>query len=174
MADAGPPAVLVVGVGNEVRGDDGAGLQVARCVRDLARGSAIDVHELQDDPMRLLDVWVRRDAVVLADTMHSGAPPGTIRRLDASTEPLPVQLRGAASTHAGGLAEAIELGRALGRLPRKVIVFAVEGRRFEAGAGLSEELIAVVPRLAELVLSEANSLSCVRQRDIGVYPKRRP
>lgn len=91
--------------------------------------------------------------------MHSGAPAGTIRRLDASCEPLPVPLRGSSSTHAFALDQAIELGRVLDRLPETVIVFAVEGRTFEAGSGLSEELEAMIPALANAVLIEAGALS---------------
>jgi hydrogenase maturation protease len=153
------PGVLVVGVGNELRGDDGAGLEVARGVRDRAGGEGLDVYELRGDPTSLLDVWLGREAAVLVDTMRSGSSPGTIRRLDASHERLPARVRpGAGSTHAAGLAEAIELARALGSLPARVIVYGVEGRRFDAGTGISDELAAAVPTLVERVLREARSL----------------
>ena len=151
--------MLVVGLGNELRCDDGAGLEVARHVRARACGDGVEVRELPGDPTALLDVWVGRGAVVLVDTMRSGAHPGTIRRLDASREPLPAGPRhGASSTHAAGLAETIELARALGSLPRQVVVYAVEGRRYDHGAGLSDELVTIVPALAKRVLREAHSL----------------
>ncbi len=158
MSDATRPAVLVIGVGNPLRGDDGAGVEVARRVRDRA-GDGFEVRELRGDLTELLDAWLGREAVVLVDTMRSGARPGAIRRLDANDEPLPAQQRhGPTSTHAAGLAEMIELARALGRLPARLIVYAVEGRRYEAGAGLSDELEAIVPTLVERVLREARSL----------------
>jgi len=160
--EATPLGVLVVGVGNELRGDDGAGLEVARRARQRARGDDIDVRELRDDPIELLDAWVGRAAAVLVDTMRSGASPGTVLRLDASHEPLPAAHRhGPSSTHATGVAETIELARALGRMPTRVIVYAVEGRRFDAGAGLSEEIAAIVPAVADRVLREARSLRSV-------------
>ena len=159
MGDATRPAVLVVGVGNPLRGDDGAGLEVARRVRDRAPADGFEVRELRGDLTELLDAWLGREAVVLVDTMRSGARPGAIRRLDASDEPLPAQHRhGPTSTHAAGLAEMIELARALGRLPARLIVYAVEGRRYEAGAGLSDELEAIVPALVERVLRESRLL----------------
>jgi hydrogenase maturation protease len=159
VADAPRPGVLVVGLGNDLRRDDGAGLEVARRVRDRAPRNGIDVRELPGDPTALLDVWFGWEAVVLVDTMRSGAHPGTIRRLDASREPLPASPRhGASSTHAAGLAETIELARALGSLPRQLIIYAVEGRRYDYGAGLSDELETIVPTLAERVLREAHSL----------------
>ena len=75
----------------------------------------------------------------MVDAVSSGAEPGTIHRLDALTERLPAELsRG--STHAFGLAEAVELARALERLPGRLLVFGIEGKRFDAGAGLSPEV----------------------------------
>lgn len=157
-------AVLVVGVGNELRGDDGAGIEIARRVREAAEREGIEVREHQGQPTELLDAWQRRDAVVLVDTMRSGERPGAIRRLDASSRPLPVPLGGSSSTHAFTLGDAIELGRALHRLPDRVVVFAIEGSTFGAGAGLSGELQARVPALAEAVLQEAIELAGSDQR----------
>ena len=158
MGDSRRPGVLVVGVGNEFRGDDGGGPEVVRRLLERPSVAGIEVRELQGDPTALLDAWLGRDAVVLVDTMRSGALPGTIRRVDASCEPLPSRGHGPTSTHAAGLAETIELGRALGSLPRRVIVYAVEGRRFDAGAALSGELEAIMPTLVDRVLREARSL----------------
>jgi hydrogenase maturation protease len=85
--------------------------------------------------------------------MRSGLPPGTTRRFDASREPLPAESR-FASTHAIGVAEAIELARNLGRLPRIVIVYSVEGVSFEAGAPLSAAVSASLEALTEAVREE--------------------
>ncbi len=158
MSDAAAPGVLVVGVGNELRGDDGAGIEVTRNLRERPGAAGLDVRELHGDPIALLDRWRGRNAVVLTDTMRSEAGPGTIRRLDASDGPLPARGRGLSSTHATGLAETIELGRALGQLPRRVIVYAIEGRRFDPGADLSDEVRAAIPWLALMVLAEATAL----------------
>ena len=117
------------------------------------------MRELLGEPTQLLEVWEGHGAVVLVDTMRSGAPAGTIRRFDASREPLPAPFRASSSTHAFALDQAIELGRAGDRLPETVIVFAVEGRTFEAGSRLSEELQAMTPALADAVLNEAEALS---------------
>jgi len=153
---AEPPRapVLVIGIGNELRGDDGAGVEVARWLRaQRPDGVEISVHE--GEPAGLIDAWRDRDTAVVVDAMRSGASPGTVRRLDASSEPLPGWLRGSSSTHALGLREAIELARTLERLPARLIVYAVEGRCFQTGSELSEAVRARVPQLASLVLAEA-------------------
>ena len=147
--------VLVIGIGNELRGDDGAGIEVARRLRGLAAEAGIDVRAQQGEPAGLIDAWSGRKAVLVVDTMRSGAELGTICRFDASCEPLPAQLRGSPSTHALSLAEAIELARALEQLPPRVVVFAIEGQRFETGAALSDEVQAVIPKVAGMVLDAA-------------------
>ena len=151
--------VLVIGIGNQLRGDDSASGEVVRRLHERGAQTGIEVIEELCEPNDLLEVLHGRDAVVLVDTMRSGDPPGTIRRFDASSEPLPARLRGSVSTHAFGLHEAIELARALHRLPRRVIVFAVEGRHFEAGGTLSGEVQAAVPPLACAVLRAATELA---------------
>lgn len=146
---------LVIGVGNELRGDDGAGIAVVRRLRETGD---VDVRELQGEPTTLLEIWQGRDAVVLIDTMRSGARPGAIRRIDASQAPLPEGLGGSTSTHAVGVGETLELARTIRRLPGQVVVYAIEGRRFETGDDLSDEVRAAVPRVVAMVLGEAGAL----------------
>lgn len=159
MGDDARPAVLVAGVGNALRRDDGAGLVVARRLRAMSPPAGVDVREVEGEPIGLVELWSGRPAVVLVDAMRSGAEPGTVRRVDASAEPLPAWLRGSTSTHAVALAETLELARALGRLPPRVVVYAVEGARFDAGAGLTAAVEAAVERLGDAALAEALALA---------------
>jgi hydrogenase maturation protease len=140
----------VIGVGNAYRGDDAAGLVVARRLRE--RG--VEAIEQEGEPVALIDVFAARDAVVLVDAVQSGAPPGTVHRFDVSDGPLPRELRGSTSTHAVGLGEAIELARALGRLPPRVVVYGVEGARFATGVGLSYEVETALAPLVEAISGE--------------------
>ena len=123
--------VLVVGVGNAWRSDDGAGPAVARRLRDDPR-----VLVYEGEPVGLIEAWAGADEVLLVDAVCSGAPPGTVHRLDALAASLPSELaRG--STHAFSVQETIELARVLGRLPRRLLVYGIEGERFGAGNELS-------------------------------------
>jgi hydrogenase maturation protease len=130
---AGLSDTLVIGLGNSWRGDDGAGPAVARSLRDEV---AARVHVYEGEPVGLIDDWTSADAVIVVDAVSSGAPPGTIHRLDALSEPIPAALS-QGSTHAFGLAETIELARALDRLPDRLTVYGIEGERFGAGDQLS-------------------------------------
>ena len=151
----GDDPVLVIGIGNALRGDDAAGLQIVQRVREQPR-VACTTHD--GEAIGLLERWRGARAVVLVDTIRSGAPAGTVHRLDASAEPIPTALR-RASSHTIGIGETIELARTLGRLPERVIVYGVEGSRFDAGAQLSREVAQVIDEVAEAVAREARSLA---------------
>jgi hydrogenase maturation protease len=143
----------VVGVGNAFRGDDAAGLAVIRLLHDTVP-DGVRLVECEGEPVSVIDVWDGCDRVVVVDAMQSGAAPGTIRRLVVGEEPLPAELRSGPSTHLLGIGEAIELARTLGRLPKDVIVYAVEGRDFVAGSELSAPVAAAVAIVAAAVHGE--------------------
>ena len=58
------------------------------------------------------------------------------------------------STHGFGVAEGIELARALGALPPVCVVYAVEGERFETGAPISEAVARTLPLAAESITKD--------------------
>jgi hydrogenase maturation protease len=135
----GRSRLIVIGLGNAFRGDDGAGLAVARALGDDPR---VLVHE--GEPIDLLDRWERAGEVIVVDAGRSGAAPGTIHRLDGLAAP--ARLDG--STHAFGLADTLALARALGRAPARVTVIAIEGADFGAGVELSAPVRAAVDDVA--------------------------
>lgn len=86
---------------------------------------------------------------------HAGAPGADVVVLEtgAGRPPLPASVgTGAAGTHGFGVAAAVELARALERLPPRVVVVGVPADRFGAGDGLSAPVAAAVGRAAEHVL----------------------
>ncbi len=138
---------LVIGVGNAMRGDDGAGLAVARALAARV-GPGVRVMEASGEGAALMDAWCGAETVILVDAARSGAPPGTIHRFDAVREPMPARFFHY-STHAFSVAEAVELARVLGALPPRLLVFGIEGRTFEAGAALSPEAARAAEEAAE-------------------------
>ena len=150
-------SVIVIGIGNRLRGDDATGATVVHQLADLERHQGIDVAIHAGDGAGLIDRWDGADAVVLVDSVRSGAPVGTIVRVDASSTPVQVPL-GGTSSHALGVAGAIELARALGRLPRTTVVYGIEGAAYEAGSRLSDGVGRAVEAAAEAVRREALAL----------------
>ena len=147
-ADSG----LVIGVGNALRRDDSAGLAVARSLKERVP-AGVTVLEHGGEGADLIEVWRGARRVILVDAMRSGAPPGSVQRIDCSFEPLPPSTFGD-STHAFSVAEAVELSRVLGRLPEQLIVFGIEGEDYGLGTELSSAVRLAVPRVVDAVLAE--------------------
>ena len=143
---------VVVGVGTMGRGDDAAGLLVARALRGRVP-EAVAVLECDGDPGALIAAWENAPRVVVIDAVRSGARPGTVHRLDASRAAA-VAGSGDWSSHGLGLAAAIELADALGRRPGGFRVIGVEGECFAAGDAPSSTVLAAVPTAADAVLRE--------------------
>jgi hydrogenase maturation protease len=146
---------LVVGIGNPSRGDDGVGIAVARRLRDRDL-PCVRVIESNGDVGTVMQAFADFAQVILVDASHGGARPGAVRRFDARVEKLPLSL-GGSSTHGLGLAEAIELARALGALPPSVAVYAIEGRAFERGGPLSRAVAAAALDVEQRIASEVGA-----------------
>ena len=155
-----PARVVVIGIGNIERGDDGAGRAVARLLRHMVSGT-VEIFEQDGEATSLLDKLDGVPTAYLIDACVSNAPPGTIHRVDANHAPLP-QASSDLSTHGFGLAAAIELGRALDRLPRRTVVFAIEAESFAAGAPLCEPVAAATVIVADRIRSEIEETASER------------
>jgi len=140
--------MIVIGLGNEFRHDDAAGLIVARRLRELG----LPAEEHDRDPVALINRWTGETGVILVDAVYSGTAPGTLHRIDMSASRLPREpfLR---STHAFRLVEAVELSRVVGTLPPHIFFFGVEGMDFTPGIGVSAEVESALPILTQEVLS---------------------
>ncbi|MCB2224523.1 MAG: hydrogenase maturation protease [Actinobacteria bacterium] len=143
---------VVIGVGNLDRGDDAAGRRVAAALRDTVPSGTL-VMESDGDPAAIMDAWKGADRAVLVDAMVSGSPPGTVRRFDATTTPLPIAVH-FVSSHGMGAAEAIEMARTLGRMPTRLLVYGIEGSRFRHGEPMSPSVNDAVEVARGMVMAE--------------------
>ena len=139
---------LVLGIGNLDRGDDAVGVLVARRLRALLPPE-IEVREASGEGAGLLDAWQGAEEVWLIDAVRPSGSPGRIYRLDVTTTPLPSDFFHY-STHAFGVAEAVELARVLGDLPRALFVYGIEAQSVRPGAPLSPAVEAAL----EVVVAE--------------------
>jgi hydrogenase maturation protease len=148
--------ILVIGVGNPFRGDDAAGLLVARRVTEMGAGVAT-VIEHSGEGAALLEAWAGSNAVILIDAVKTGAAAATVHRFEPLRTPLPAEML-RHSTHAFSIPQAIELGRALDQLPARMVVFGIEGRNFQAAGELSPGVAKIVDDVARRVLEEVKAL----------------
>jgi hydrogenase maturation protease len=148
---------LVIGVGHDQRGDDAVGLLVARRVASSSERHRPELRVLEHDGdgMDLLLAWEDARNVVVVDAVVSGdRPVGGVHRFEANRESLPSALFAGHSTHALGVADAIELAREMDRLPERLVVYGIESARFDTGSRPGPEVLAAVELVAKRVIDE--------------------
>jgi hydrogenase maturation protease len=152
--------VVVIGVGNPWRRDDGAGWAAvdASCTRLANRA---DLVRTDGDPARLIDIWADADLAVVVDAVRTGSAAGTVHRVDLSDGPL-LRARSTSSSHGLGVDDAVHLGRALGRLPRQLIVFGVEGDDFGHGPEPGAAVASAVRHVADRVVATVDEALAIR------------
>jgi hydrogenase maturation protease len=150
------PSLTIIGVGNEHRHDDGAGIAVARRLRERFP-TGITVLEEGRDVASLIESWKDASRVWLVDAARSGARAGTIHRLDVLATPVPAGFF-RCSTHRFGVAEAVELARLLDQLPAQLIVYGIEGENFDTGVGLSSAVEQAVETVVDQTAKEVRCL----------------
>ena len=143
----------VVGVGNAWRGDDAAGLLVARglAAENLPH---VNIVESPGTAGEVQEALKDAGGVIVVDAVSSGGPPGAIYRFDAHKGQVPVELSRSPSSHGWGVAEALALGRVLGELPAYLIIYGIEGRNFDPGQDLSPEVAAAIPEAVRRIKGE--------------------
>jgi hydrogenase maturation protease len=156
MNSESTPEVLVVGIGNAFRGDDGAGLNAVRALAEREPRGALLV-ECHGDGTELMNAWRGRSKVILVDAMRAGSRPGSIVRFVLPDEVVPATALGT-SAHAFGVREAILLAREIGELPETLVLFGIEGEKFTFGSQMSSELEAGMSSLVELIEAEIEAL----------------
>ena len=157
-----PP--LVIGLGSPDRGDDAVGPIVASRIAAL-RFEGVQVVE-REDPTSLIELWSNRTLAVVVDAVRSGAGPGTLTIMEAGVVGAPVpgdawSAAGHGGTHAFGLAAAVELARALNRLPRRLVLVGVEAAGMDHGAPLSGHVRAAVGSAVDAVIAVLDG--CVQE-----------
>jgi hydrogenase maturation protease len=156
-----PSQVLIIGIGNEFRRDDGAGIAVARALKALAL-PGVEVCERSGEGTDLIASWSERPLVFVVDAVSSGSRVGSVHRfeLGAGGELVPALppshiFRG--TSHQIGLGEAIELGRVLGQVPSRLVIYGIEGAEFRDGVGLSDPVAKAVSDVVERIARECST-----------------
>jgi hydrogenase maturation protease len=150
--------IVVIGVGNYYRADDGVGPVVVRRLATMNLAGAA-VREESGEGAALIESWKDAEHVIIVDAASSGSVPGTIHRIDAHAQRVPSSFFHY-SSHAFSVAEAIELARALNRLPSRLTLLGIEGKNFAAGIGLSPEVERSCEEILDLVTEEIAASTC--------------
>jgi hydrogenase maturation protease len=151
--------VLVLGVGNVLFADDGAGLLVlAELERDAAQwGDQVEFLDGGTQGLALLDRIAHRRALLVLDAVALGAEPGTVHILRGWSH-----AGGRASTaHESNVAELLQTSTLLGECPEQVTVIGIEPEKIGTGIGVSDAVARAVTEAVEAARGElAGKLAC--------------
>jgi hydrogenase maturation protease len=138
---------VIIGVGNEFRGDDGAGPAVVDQLRDRALpGVRLVVSD--GDPVAMMDAWDDAESVIVVDAVVSGGDAGTVYIWHDSVPPASQPVR--SSSHQLDLADTLALAGALSRSPHRLVVIGIEVAVVTPGQLMTPEVSAGVDRATDL------------------------
>ncbi len=144
--------IVIIGLGQTLRGDDAAGLEAVRLWErtypTTATHPQVRVEYAESPGLTLLSLLEGADEALLVDAVQSNAPPGSIHLLREAD--LPAFLQGASSAHGWSIAETLAIGRraVIVDLPEQVSLLGIELAQTEMGAGLSPAVQQALPEVA--------------------------
>ncbi len=141
--------ILVLGIGNILLGDEGVGVAVINHL--LGEGgipAGVDLLDGGTGSLVLLEPMREARRMILVDATADGSPPGTIQRLvPRFSSDFPPSL----TAHDIGLRDLLDSFYLLGETP-EVVLYAISiPFPQEIGLGLSAEVAAAVPVVAERI-----------------------
>jgi hydrogenase maturation protease len=157
----GDQSVLIIGVGNDLLGDEGLGPHVARSLlsrKDLP--AQVEVCEAGTALLDLLPAMAHHDRVILVDAIRTGREPGTVYRTELvtgslfqSAAVLPVSL------HEWGIIETLRVAEMLGLMPKQLTLLGAEPETLEPHIGLSALVALAAERIIGHILEETGCLA---------------
>jgi hydrogenase maturation protease len=149
--------VAVLGMGNVLMGDDGAGPYATAVLAAHYRlPENVSVQDIGTPGLDLTPYLANTAIVVLIDTVHSNAPPASIRTYDKQAlmaQPLQPRL----SPHDPALGQCLTILEMAGCAPRDVLLVGIVPSRSALGAGLSNPVRDVIPAVVARVVEELRS-----------------
>ncbi len=144
--------VLIIGTGNDFRSDDAAGLIAARELKPAISDNA-DIAESDGDGAKIMEMWKDYDKVIIIDAVSFSSKPGTVHVLDAAAVKFPKE-SATHSSHLFSVADAVETAKVMGTLPKKVLIYGVEGKSYEMGNDVSDDVRKGIDEIKNLIQKE--------------------
>lgn len=152
--------IVVIGIGQSLRGDDAAGLEAVRQWKERFPETAgrpeVQIEASGLPGLALLDMLNDVEAAILVDAVQGSARPGTIHRL--SEAELESFTSASKSAHGWGVAETLRLRRQLTDARAKVRIIGIEAEQMELGSGLSKAIHEAIPEACNVLEEEIKAL----------------
>lgn len=143
--------ILIAGVGNPYRGDDGVGIEIIKILHEQTNPNMV-LFDAGTDGFSLLDQLALYPKALIVDAVFMGEKPGTVKIFTPKEAKLIIK-NDALSTHGFGLAEILKLVDELA-LKTAIKIVGIEPENISFGEGLSQVVISKLPKILELVHKE--------------------
>ncbi len=145
--------VLVLGLGNVVCQDDGAGIAaIHKLLREYELPEGVLALDGGTLGLSLLPLVDSADQVIMVDAIRAEGPPGTLVRIEGDEVAPAVYER--LSPHQIGVADLLAGASLLDRYPNRVVLIGVVPKSIDLGLGRTEAVEASIPELVERVVEE--------------------
>jgi hydrogenase maturation protease len=153
--------VLVLGLGNELLGDDGFGPVLIREIERKYRESASEVECLDGGTqgLALLGRISRRKALIVLDALMTGQTPGTVS-VFAGEDIFQKCSHRSTTAHEGNAGELLAAARLLQELPEQIFLVGMEPETVRTQLGLSKAVEAALPVALERACQLIESVRC--------------
>ncbi len=146
------PPILVLAVGNILRGDDGFADAVLQRLEEETLPNVVELFDAGTSVIDFMDLFCDRELLVVIDAVRGGQAPGSLYRFspqEIESGELPMN-----SLHQVGLIETLKLGELVDCRPRETVVIGVQPEATDLGIGLSLAVTAAIPKAVRLVVKE--------------------
>ena len=151
--------IIVVGVGNLIMQDDGAGVHVINCLSQMGIPEEVELIDAGTNSYDLVDFFGQGDIIIVVDAMKAGGEPGTIYR--APLDQLGLQLdANITSVHDLGFVQAAYHVNMLGHHP-EILVYGIEPAEIAFGLELSPVVAGKVTRVAERIKQDIDQFMLI-------------
>lgn len=164
--------LLVLGLGNPLCGDDGAGIEaVARLLRRWSAPPGVLVLDGGTLGLALLPYLQQARLAILVDAVRTGDPPGTIVRLRG--DDVARAAAGKLSPHQVGVADLLDGMSLLGEGPEQLVLVGITPERMGLELGCSPAVESRIDDLVDAVVAEAACFgACFRRGTEHAEPAR--
>lgn len=144
---------IVLGIGNILLSDEGAGVRAIEALRQHFEFSAdVEVIDGGTSAMELLDDLSHAKLLIVVDAVKAGRPPASIVHL--AGDEVPVFFRSKLSPHQIGLSDVLASLELLGEAPLETIIVGIQPVSLSLGMELSSEVRAILPEVLEMVVGD--------------------
>ncbi len=155
------PNVLLLGVGNLLRKDDGFGVHFIRTLRKTDFPKHITILEAGTVSHQLIPLLRLVDYLIVIDAVEAGSAPGSLFRFSPDALSFPSETK--MSLHQISLVDVLQMAELTGGKPKTIIIGVQPGDTASWSLELSDELRAVIPKVRELVFEELKKINAMRK-----------